>query len=126
MLAAVLDFTLACEPLTKRKSDPRLASPVPIMPQNQTIQDAETLALRALAFLAAEPERLEPFLAASGLGPDTLRAASGEAGFLPAVLDHLAGSDDLLLEFAENLGIRPEAVVRARESLAGPASRDFG
>lgn len=96
------------------------------MPQNPKMQDAEALALRALGFLAAEPERLEPFLAASGLRPDTLRAASGEPGFLAAILDHVSTSDDLLLEFAANLGIRPEEVVRARESLAGPASHEFG
>lgn len=96
------------------------------MPQNPKIEDAETLALRALAFLAAEPERLEPFLSATGLSPQTLRAAAGEPGFLASVLEHVSGSDDLLLEFASNLGIRPEAVARARETLSGPVAHDFG
>lgn len=97
-----------------------------MMPQNPRIEDAETLALRALAFLAAEPERLEPFLSATGLSPQTLRAAAGEPGFLTSVLEHVSGSDDLLLEFASNLGIRPEAVARARETLSGPVAHDFG
>lgn len=97
-----------------------------MMPQNPKIEDAETLALRALAFLAAEPERLEPFLSATGLSPQTLRAAAGEQGFLASVLEHVSGSDDLLLEFASNLAIRPEAVVRARETLSGPVNHDFG
>jgi hypothetical protein len=95
------------------------------MAQRLTTQDAETLALRALGFLAAEPERLEPFLAATGLGPATLRAAASEPGFLGAVLDHIAGSDSLLLEFAGNLSLNPEIIADARRLLAGPAPGDF-
>lgn len=85
-----------------------------------TTQDAETLALRALAFLAAEPERIAPFLASTGLGPASLRAAAAEPGFLAAVLDHIGSSDSLLLEFAENLRLNPEIVAQARLILAGP------
>ena len=73
------------------------------MPHPITSAEAETLALRALAFLAAEPERLEPFLAATGLGPA-----------------HLCAIDSLLLEFAGNLSLNPEIVGQARELLAGP------
>lgn len=83
-------------------------------------EEAEALALRALAFLASEPERLEPFLATTGLGPDNLRSAALEPGFLAAVLDHLCTSDSLLLEFAGNLSLNPEIIGRAREILAGP------
>ena len=83
------------------------------------------MALRALAFLASEPERLEPFLAATGLGPATLREAAQEAGFLGAVLDHVAGDDSLLLEFAANLGLAPESVAMARAALAGPPPDDI-
>lgn len=90
------------------------------MPHPITSAEAETLALRALAFLAAEPERLEPFLAATGLGPANLRAAAQEPGFLLAVLDHLCAIDSLLLEFAGNLSLNPEIVGQARELLAGP------
>ncbi|WP_332685767.1 DUF3572 domain-containing protein [Bosea sp. (in: a-proteobacteria)] len=89
--------------------------PLPITPP-----EAEALALRALAFLASEPERLEPFLAATGLGPATLRSAAQEPGFLLAVLDHLCASDSLLLEFAGNLSLNPEIIGQAREILAGP------
>lgn len=88
--------------------------------QKSSFPDAETLALRALGFLAAEPERLEPFLAMTGLGPDTLRQAASQPGFLAAVLDHLCGNESLLLEFAANLDLNPEIIVRAREILAGP------
>ncbi|MCV9939812.1 DUF3572 domain-containing protein [Boseaceae bacterium BT-24-1] len=90
------------------------------MPHPITSDEAETLALKALAFLASEPERLEPFLAVTGLGPATLRGAAQEPGFLLGVLDHLCASDSLLLEFAGNLGLNPEIVAQAREILAGP------
>jgi len=83
--------------------------------------DAEALALQALGFLASEPERLEPFLASTGLGPGTLRAAAAQPGFLLAVLDHIAAADSLLLEFAANAGIDPQLVVTARDRLAGPS-----
>lgn len=85
-----------------------------------TNEEAETLALRGLAFLASEPERLEPFLSVTGLGPDNLRSAALEPGFLVAVLDHFCASDSLLLEFAGNLSLDPEVVGQAREILAGP------
>ncbi|MEJ2841155.1 DUF3572 domain-containing protein [Bosea sp. CCNWLW174] len=90
------------------------------MPHPITSEEAQTLALKALAFLASEPERLEPFLAVTGLGPATLRSAAQEPGFLLGVLDHLCASDSLLLEFAGNLHLKPEMVAQARETLAGP------
>jgi hypothetical protein len=90
------------------------------MARSPSVEDAENLALRALGFLAADPARLEPFLAQTGLGPSNLRAAAQEPGFLAAVLDHLAGSDSLLLEFAGNLSLNPEIVAQARGRLAGP------
>ena len=90
-----------------------------------TTEDAETLALRALGFLAAEPERIEPFLSATGLNPANLRSAASEPGFLAAVLDHIAGSDSLLLEFAENLRLNPEMIGEARRLLAGPEPDNF-
>jgi len=113
-------LALACEPLTKRKPETRLAGDKNAMPHPITSEEAEALALQALAFLASEPERLEPFLAATGLGPATLRRAAQEPAFLLGVLDHLCASDSLLLEFAGNLGLRPELIALAREILAGP------
>ena len=50
---------------------------------------AEALALRALAFLAEDPERLGRFLALTGLGPAELRMRAGDADLLGGVLDHL-------------------------------------
>ena len=80
---------------------------------------AESIAIQALSFIAEEPERLGRFLALSGIGPESIRAAAAEPGFLAGVLDHLAGDEPLLIAFAEKLGVDPVVVERARNALAG-------
>ena len=82
---------------------------------------AEALALRALAFLAEDPERLGRFLALTGLGPAELRMRAGDADLLGGVLDHLLEDERLLLAFAAASAFRPEEVVRARRLLPGAA-----
>jgi hypothetical protein len=81
---------------------------------------AETLAIAALSFLAEEPDRLGAFLALSGIGPESLRAAAGEPHFLAGVLEHVVSNEKLLLDFAAHQGIDPFDVTRARQALAGP------
>ena len=80
---------------------------------------AEVLAIQALNFLATEPERLGRFLALSGLGPESIRAAAAESGFLAGVLAHLAEDETLLVAFAAEAGVKPAEVDRARRLLAG-------
>lgn len=79
----------------------------------------DELAIAALGFLAADPERLARFLAETGLGPQSLRAAAREPGFLLGVLDHVASDESLMLAFAEENGVDPQDVERARAMLAG-------
>jgi Protein of unknown function (DUF3572) len=80
---------------------------------------AEALAVQALNFLAAEPEQLSRFLALSGIGPDSIRAAAAEPGFLAGVLAYLGEDEALLVAFAAEAGVKPSAVDRARTVLAG-------
>jgi hypothetical protein len=80
---------------------------------------AAEMALRALAFLVQDEERVGRFLALTGLDPGEIRARLDEAGFQLAVLDHLAGDEALLVAFAEAESLRPEAVGRARRALGG-------
>lgn len=82
--------------------------------------EAVDLAIHALAFLAADPERLGPFLAETGLDPGRIREAARSPGFLAAVLEHVCSDDSLLGPFAVESGRRPEDVDRARQILAGP------
>jgi len=85
---------------------------------------AELLAIQALTFLAQDPERLGRFLALSGIGPEAIRAAAREPGFLAGILDHLASEETLLVAFADQAGIAPAEVAKARIALGGPPDAD--
>ncbi|HJZ43378.1 MAG TPA: DUF3572 domain-containing protein [Hyphomicrobiaceae bacterium] len=78
-----------------------------------TLEAAEAIALQGLAFLAEEPQRLQRFVAVTGLEPAELRARADTAELLSAVLEHLAGDESLLLVFAASRGIAPETIAPA-------------
>jgi hypothetical protein len=78
---------------------------------------AEMLAIQALAFIAANPDRLGRFLAITGIGPAEIRTAAREPHFLAGVLDHIAGDEALLLLFAEQSGLEPKTIAHARRVL---------
>src|SRR5271169_5537904 len=100
--------------LRKGKWNPMKAPPARLR------EAAETLAVQALAFIAEDPERLGAFLAASGIGPEAIRGAAREPGFLAGVLDHMLGDESLLLAFADSAGLDPASIARARRALGGP------
>lgn len=79
---------------------------------------AQTIAVQGLAFLAEDDERLERFLALTGLSPDTLRAVVTSPEFLAGVLDHLVADEALLIAFAAAARIRPEDVMDAKHLLS--------
>ena len=78
---------------------------------------AELLPIQALAFIAAEPERLARFLDLSGIAPQEIRAAARQGAFLTGVLEHMLGDESLLVAFAESAGIDPGEIARARAAL---------
>lgn len=86
-------------------------------PGNMAREMAEHVAIQALGFLAADAERLGPFLAQSGIDPAGIRAAAREPHFLAGVLDHIASDERLLIAFAETSGLDPEVVGLARRAL---------
>jgi hypothetical protein len=79
--------------------------------------DAETLALSALGWTLAEPERAQRLLALTGLTPEDLRERLGEPGLLSAVLGFLEAHEPDLLACAEALDVGPSALVAARRRL---------
>jgi hypothetical protein len=86
--------------------------------QNQTLgPDAETIAIKALSFLAGRPEELGRFLALTGIDPSSLRQSAAEPGFLGGVLDFLLQDEPLMMVFAEAEGIAPAAIASARHHL---------
>jgi hypothetical protein len=81
--------------------------------------DAETLALQALAFLAADDDRLSQFLNLTGLDVGQLRRLAQDPPALGLVLDYLLNWEPLLLEFAAAQEIAPEIVMQVRRRLPG-------
>ena len=69
-------------------------------------------------------QRLEPFLATTGIAASEIRTATREPGFLAGVLEHMLGDESLLIAFADSAGIDPAAVARARSALDRQAKRD--
>lgn len=84
-----------------------------------TRDEAESLAIQALSFIAGDPERLGRFLAATGIGPAGLRTAAREPHFLAGVLDHIAADERLLVAFAAESATDPRAIARAVAVLNG-------
>lgn len=82
-------------------------------------EQAETLALLALNYITGDEDRLGRFMAATGLAPDDLRAGIGDPAFLAGVLDYLLTDDALVVAFAEDNALEPEAVMTARRRLPG-------
>lgn len=84
-----------------------------------TREEAETLALRAVAFLAERPREFLRFAELSGLSVEQIRSRVGDPALLGAVLDYLLFSDALVREFAAAAAVEPEAPRRARALLPG-------
>jgi hypothetical protein len=80
---------------------------------------AETLALNALAWIAAQDELLPVFLGATGAGEGDLRARAADLELLAAVLDFLLMDDAWIIGFCEAQGIGHDQPMRARAALPG-------
>jgi hypothetical protein len=82
-----------------------------------TNADPSELALRALVWTLADPSRALRLLDTTGLTPRDLKAGAGRSETLAATLAFLEAHEPDLVACADELGVRPEALVRAREAL---------
>jgi hypothetical protein len=82
-------------------------------------ETAETLALKGLAHVAADPESLGRFMDLAGLGVDDLRARAGDPELLAAVMDFLLSDDARLLAFCQAEGLTPVKAHAVRRALVG-------
>lgn len=82
-------------------------------------ETAETLALRALAWMLAEPGRAGAFLAATGAAPGDLARGAADPVFLGAVLDVLLADEAFVIAFCEDCGLDPGQPLAARAALPG-------
>lgn len=71
---------------------------------------AQVIALKALAFLASDSERMERFMKLTGLAPAEIRTQAGTPSFLAGLLEYLRTDQTLLLTFTESEGLEPSIV----------------
>lgn len=95
------------QPKARSRTPPRLG-----------VEDAQAVALKALAFLAGDDALLSRFVALTGCGLDDIKARMADNGFLAAVLDFLLADEPSLLAFAEAEDLAPETPMLARQKLA--------
>ena len=77
----------------------------------------ETLALQALVWTLAEPQRAMRLLDLTGLSPGDLRASAGSRETLVAALGFLEAHEPDLVACADGMGIAPAALVALRQRL---------
>jgi hypothetical protein len=79
--------------------------------------DPTAIALRALAATLGEQRLAERFLSLSGIEPPELRQRASDPDVLVALLRFLEAHEPDLLAIAEELGVKPAALVAARRAL---------
>ena len=84
-------------------------------------EQAETLAIQALGWMAGNDEVLGQFMGASGASIDDLRAGAADPAFLGALLDFLMLEDAWITAFCDSAGLPYDAPMRARAQLPGGA-----
>lgn len=82
---------------------------------------AETLALKALAWLAGQEELLSVFLGSTGASEDDLRNRATDPEFLGSVLDFLMMDDVWVVKFCDAHSMAYDNPMMARAALPGGA-----
>ena len=80
---------------------------------------AETQALLALAYIAADETLLQALLERTGAGIDDLRTNAADPAFLGAVMDFLLENEEILKDYCESSNISPETPMQIRQALPG-------
>jgi len=81
--------------------------------------DAQEIAIQALAFIVADPLLMERFLALSGIGGHDIRAAAAQPEFFSGILAFLLGNEPDLLAFCSAQHVSPEIIAQAFALLPG-------
>jgi len=80
---------------------------------------AETFALKALGWLAANEELMPVFLGATGASTDDLRDQASDPAFLGAVLDFIMMDDAWVIDFCDSVQSPYDRIMQARQALPG-------
>lgn len=92
--------------------------------RRMSTEEAQRIAIAALAYLANDEALLTRFISVTGIAPGDMRAAAGSPEFLAGVLDFILGHEPDAVAFAQELGVPPEDVGRARVELLGGTDPD--
>ncbi|WP_350334628.1 DUF3572 domain-containing protein [Coralliovum pocilloporae] len=82
-------------------------------------EEAHSICIEAVQYLAGHAEDLERFITLTGMMPDQLRDIVNDDGVKSGVLDFFLSDDSLLCAFAETIGRHPEHVASARMVITG-------
>ena len=85
----------------------------------RSTNDAEALALSALATTLTDERRAQRFLDLSGIDTDELRRRAAEPALLAALLRFLEAHEPDLIDVALGIGVAPTDLFAAREVLEG-------
>ncbi len=85
-------------------------------------EQAEVIALQALAWLAGNDELCPVFLGASGGSVDDLRDRATDPAFQAAVLEFITMDDAWIVAFCDTIAIGYDQPLRARYALPGAES----
>lgn len=85
------------------------------------VEQAETVALQALGWLAGQDELFPLFLGATGASAEQMAEAAGKPAFLGAVLDFLLQDDAWIVGFCDMAGLDYTLPMQARAALPGGA-----
>jgi hypothetical protein len=83
-----------------------------------SLDEAATLALRALAYIFSDDQLTERFIALTGLTLETLRTRADQPDVLAAILGFLLSHEPDLIACAANLEVAPARLVQAEAVLA--------
>ena len=83
----------------------------------RSTNDAETLALSALATTLSDERRAQRFLDLSGIDTDELRRRASEPDLLAALIRFLEAHEPDLIDVAKAVGVSPQDLVDARREL---------
>ncbi len=82
------------------------------------LNNPQTLAVRALGFIASNGSEFDRFLSHTGLSRDDLDHYPISRKHLTAILDFLIMNETALLGFSRVVGLPPDAAYEARRKLA--------
>ncbi len=84
-------------------------------------ETAETMALRALSWLAGNEELLPVFLGSTGASLGDLATGARDPAFLGAVLDFILMDDVWVVACCETIAVPFDSLIQARAALPGGA-----